>query len=192
MSIRNRVTIPLHKVRGTEFVSFSFEGHSREDIALLFPGWDKTAAPLVRLHSECLTGDVFGSLRCDCNNQLHAAMDEMAQSGGIILYLRQEGRDIGLYNKLDAYHLQIHQGMNTFEANKHLGFPEDARDYKIAALMLKDLGVGELRLLSNNPAKAEALRENGIIVSDIMPTGRFSNSENENYLETKKKSGHIF
>lgn len=192
MSIRNRVTIPLSKVRGTEFVSFSFESHSREDIALLFPGWNKTTAPLVRLHSECLTGDVFGSLRCDCNNQLHAAMDQMAQSGGIIFYLRQEGRDIGLYNKLDAYHLQIHHGMNTFEANKHLGFPEDARDYKIAALMLKDLGVSEVRLLSNNPAKAKALRENGIIVSDIVSTGRFSNSENENYLETKKKNGHIF
>ena len=191
MSIRNRVIIPLNKASETEFVSFAFKGHDREDIALLFPGWDKAAAPLVRLHSECLTGDVFGSLRCDCNNQLHAAMDQMAERGGIILYLRQEGRDIGLYNKLDAYHLQIHCCMDTFEANTHLGFPEDARDYKIAALMLKDLGISELRLLSNNPAKAEALREHGIIVSDIVPTGRFSNFENENYLDTKKHRGHM-
>lgn len=191
MAIRNRVTIPLRKTKETEFVSFTFDGHDREDIALLFSGWDKTDAPLVRLHSECLTGDVFGSLRCDCNDQLHAAMDKMAESGGVILYLRQEGRNIGLYNKLDAYHLQINHGMDTFEANKHLGFPEDAREYKIAADMLKDLGITKLKLLSNNPAKAAALRENGIDVAEIVPTGLFSNTENASYLDTKKKRGHM-
>jgi GTP cyclohydrolase II len=171
-------------------VSFDFEGHETEDIALLFPGWDKGGDVLVRVHSECLTGDVFGSHRCDCNGQLNEAIDRMAVEGGILIYLRQEGRGIGLYNKLDAYKLQIEEGQDTFEANLHLGLPEDARDYKIASDMLKELGVSSIWLLTNNPDKVRALEEAGIAVYAIMPTGVHVTDDNVSYLSVKKQHGH--
>lgn len=190
MAIRTRVKIPLRKAQEAEFVSFDFSNHTTEDVAIAFPGWEQQENPLVRLHSECLTGDVFGSKRCDCNDQLHESIDRMAETGGIILYLRQEGRSIGLYNKLDAYHLQINENMDTFEANTHLGFPADARDYSIAAQMLKDLGVNNIRLVTNNPDKCKALSNFGIQVKETISTGLFSNPDNIRYLETKKKHGH--
>ena len=190
MPIRTRIPITIRSGLKAEIVSFDFEGHETEDIALLFPGWDKGGDVLVRVHSECLTGDVFGSHRCDCNGQLNEAIDRMAVEGGILIYLRQEGRGIGLYNKLDAYKLQIENGQDTFEANLHLGLPEDARDYKIASDMLKELGVSSIWLLTNNPDKVRALEEAGITVYAIMPTGVHITDDNVSYLSVKKQHGH--
>lgn len=190
MPIRTRIPITIRSGLKAEIVSFDFEGHETEDIALLFPGWDKGGDVLVRVHSECLTGDVFGSHRCDCNGQLNEAIDRMAVEGGILIYLRQEGRGIGLYNKLDAYKLQIEEGQDTFEANVHLGLPEDARDYKIASDMLKELGVSSIWLLTNNPDKVRALEDAGIAVYAIMPTGVHVTDDNVSYLSVKKQHGH--
>ncbi len=189
--IRARVPIPLRKAKEAEFVSFTFPEQTTEDVAILFPGWEKQENPFVRIHSECLTGDVFGSKRCDCNDQLHEAIDRMTETGGIILYLRQEGRNIGLYNKLDAYNLQINSGMDTFEANTHLGFPEDARSYEIAALMLKDLGADHIRLLTNNPGKSRGLASHGVHIHETVTTGSFANDDNVKYLQAKRKHGHL-
>lgn len=171
-------------------MSFTFEGHETEDIALLFPGWDKKGDTLVRIHSECLTGDVFGSHRCDCNGQLNEAIDRMAVDGGVLIYLRQEGRGIGLYNKLDAYKLQIENGKDTFEANAHLGLPLDGRDYKIAVNMLNDLGVQSVWLLTNNPDKVSALEKSGIHVHAMVPTAVHATDDNVSYLTVKRAHGH--
>lgn len=190
MTIRARVPVPIHPNIPAEMVSFRIEGNSTEDIAILFPGWERGETAFVRIHSECLTGDVFGSLRCDCGAQLEEAIGLMAEKGGIIIYLRQEGRGIGLYNKLDAYALQIEKGQDTFEANLHLGFPADARDYKIAAAMLQDLGVKSVCLLTNNAEKAQALAKAGINVASVQPTGAHVTKENADYLEAKRLHGH--
>ena len=148
---------------------------------------------LVRVHSECMTGDVFGSQRCDCGPQLHKAMEEIAKEGkGIILYLRQEGRGIGLANKIRAYALQD-QGMDTVEANLHLGFPKDARDYGVGAQILRSVGVRKIRLLTNNPAKRVGLKGYGIEIVDRVPLVIESNKNNVQYLNTKReKLGHLF
>lgn len=190
MSIRTRVPVTIQNGIKTEIVSFTLEGQGGEDIAVLFPGWDKAASPLVRIHSECLTGDVFGSQRCDCGDQLQEAITKMNREGGILIYLRQEGRGIGLYNKLDAYKLQIENGKDTFEANVHLGLPIDSRDYKIAASMLKDLNVSSVRLLTNNPDKVRMLIEHGIKIEEAIPTGVYTTADNLSYLQAKKKHGH--
>lgn len=190
MSIRARVPVAIRDNIQTEIVSFTLEGQSEEDIALLFPQWDSVPAPLVRLHSECLTGDVFGSHRCDCGKQLDEAINRMADEGGVLIYLRQEGRGIGLYNKLDAYKLQIEQGQDTFEANLHLGLPADARDYKIAAGMLRELGISSVRLMTNNPDKVRMLVENGIAITEVIPTGVYATKDNLSYLEAKRLHGH--
>ena len=189
--IRQRVNIPLSPLRETEFVSFAFPDHVREDIAILFKGWDTMPTPLVRVHSECLTGDVFHSLRCDCRAQLDEAMELCATDGGVIIYLRQEGRDIGLYNKLDAYHLQDN-GFDTFTANEQLGLPVDGRKYDIAARMLKDLGIPQIRLITNNPAKISGLSAEGIEIVEALPTEIHATAHNQNYLKTKSLSGHRF
>lgn len=190
MSIRTRVPVTIQGNIKTDIVSFALEGQSTEDIALIFKGPVKADSPLVRIHSECLTGDVFGSQRCDCGQQLQEAIDKMSVEGGVLIYLRQEGRGIGLYNKLDAYKLQIEQGQDTFAANVHLGLPADARDYKIAANMLKDLGISSVRLLTNNPDKVRMLEENGIALAEIIPTGVYATAENISYLKAKKERGH--
>lgn len=147
---------------------------------------------LVRVHSECLTGDVFGSQRCDCGSQLHAAMDQIGKEGrGVLLYLRQEGRGIGLVNKMHAYNLQD-QGKDTVEANQELGFPADLRDYGIGAQILKDVGVKKMRLLTNNPRKIVGLEGYGLEVSDRVPIEMPAKEDNEKYLATKKhKLGHM-
>ena len=144
--------------------------------------------PLVRLHSECLTGDVLGSERCDCGPQVREAVERIADVGGFLLYLRQEGRGIGLYAKLDAYALQD-AGMDTYEANLALGFAEDQRDYTVAAQMLHALGLARVSLLSNNPDKAEQLARLGITVTERVPTGVHLSAANEGYLETKARRG---
>ncbi len=147
--------------------------------------------PLVRLHSECLTGDVFGSQRCDCGSQLQAALRRIAREGqGVLVYLRQEGRGIGLANKLLAYALQD-QGLDTVDANRALGFPDDARDYGIAVTVLRDLGIGSLRLLTNNPRKVEALAAAGFAVKRV-PLQVPAVAANRRYLETKAtRLGHL-
>lgn len=153
--------------------------------------WSTDEPVLVRMHSECLTGDTFGSLRCDCGDQLHRAMEMIAEEGkGIIVYMRQEGRGIGLVNKLKAYQLQD-GGMDTVEANLALGFPPDARDYGIGAQILVSLGVHKMRLLTNNPKKRVGLESYGLEVSELVPIEIKPNSKNFNYLKTKRdKLGH--
>jgi GTP cyclohydrolase II len=200
-SVRTRVNIPLSKFslpntvlgRGeisADFVSFNDLNDNDEHIALVFGEADSQASPLIRIHSECLTGDVFHSARCDCGAQLQESIDLMNQyngnkkTGGIILYLRQEGRGIGLYNKLDAYKLQD-QGMDTYEANRHLGFENDLRNFKVAAEMLLSLNVQKVQVLSNNPKKVNSLKANGIDVSEFKQTGVFSTAHNEKYLQAK-------
>jgi GTP cyclohydrolase II len=143
----------------------------------------------VRLHSECLTGDVFGSLRCDCGPQLRESVERLAAAGGYLLYLRQEGRGIGLYAKLDAYVLQD-RGLDTYEANVALGYGADERDYTAAAQMLGALGVSRVELLSNNPDKAAQLRRLGITVARRVPTGVHLSDANAHYLKTKARLGH--
>lgn len=146
---------------------------------------------LVRIHSECMTGDVFHSKRCDCGEQLDYAMTKAAQEGGVVIYLRQEGRGIGLINKLKAYQLQD-KGLNTADANIHLGFHADARTYEDAITILNDLGISKIHLLTNNPLKIDAFAESGIDVVSRQPIIIPPKSENEFYLETKKElMGHL-
>ncbi|GAA0540190.1 GTP cyclohydrolase II [Saccharopolyspora spinosporotrichia] len=192
--VRRRVTIPLLSKAGgatlnPEVVTFSGSSDGQEHIALVFGGG--TEVPLVRVHSECLTGDVFGSARCDCGPQLDEAIETVSRQGGVILYLRQEGRGIGLYNKLDAYFLQDELGVDTFEANRRLNFSDDERDYRVAAAMLRALGIDRIRILSNNPDKVEQLTGCGIDVAEAVPTGVFVNDANRKYLMAKvTTAGH--
>src|SRR5882757_1917495 len=185
-TVRTRVTVPLRFGDGysvdAELVTFHGLADDKEHLAVVLgePGAD----PLVRLHSECLTGDVFGSARCDCGPQLREAVERIADRGGVLLYLRQEGRGIGLYNKLDAYALQD-QGLDTYAANAALGLPEDGRDYTAAAQMLRALGIDSLDLLSNNPDKADQLLYLGITVAPRVPTGVFTTAHNVRYLRAK-------
>ncbi len=187
MSIEQRatVTIPLGEASvPTRFVSFNDLSDNKEHLAILYGTPEQDETPLVRLHSECLTGDVFGSQRCDCGEQLHEAQRLLADQGGVLLYLRQEGRGIGLYNKLDAYALQD-QGIDTYTANEMLGFAHDMRDFKPAAQMLLALGIKRIRLLSNNPHKASQLQDFGIDVVDRQDTGVYVNQHNAAYLKAK-------
>ncbi|WP_086754282.1 MULTISPECIES: GTP cyclohydrolase II [Streptomyces] len=190
---RARVRVPLrfHDGYGVDAELVTFHGlvDGQEHLALVLGDPAPGAAPLVRLHSECLTGDVFGSARCDCGPQLREAVERIAERGGVLLYLRQEGRGIGLYNKLDAYALQD-QGLDTYEANAALGLPEDARDYTAAAQMLGALGIDELDLLSNNPDKAQQLRDLGVGVRHRVPTGVFTTAHNVRYLRAKVLQTH--
>lgn len=164
----------------------------KEHLALVKGNIDTSKPVLVRVHSECLTGDVFGSQRCDCNEQLHTAMTIIEKEGnGIVLYMRQEGRGIGLMNKLRAYKLQD-EGKDTVEANEALGFHADVRDYSLAAQMLLDLGVKKVRLLTNNPKKIVGLKGFGIEVTERIPIEVEANRSNERYLKTKRdKLGHL-
>ncbi len=160
-------------------------------LALIKGSWEKDEAVIVRVHSSCVTGDIFGSCRCDCGGQLHKAMQMVEREGkGIILYMFQEGRGIGLINKLKAYKLQ-EMGRDTVEANLELGFKMDERDYGVGASILRDLGVSKLRLISNNPKKRAALLGYGLEIVDTIPIEIPSNPHNERYLQTKRdKMGH--
>jgi GTP cyclohydrolase II len=198
-TIRNQVLLPMRFASGfaTTARVFTFDGlvDGREHLAL---GLGTHAAPvtreqqdhppLVRLHSECLTGDVLGSERCDCGPQLAEGVEEITAAGGFLLYLRQEGRGIGLYAKVDAYALQD-QGLDTYEANLALGFEADERDYTAAAQMLQALGVDRIALLSNNPDKAEQLTRLGVDVAEHVPTGVHVSPANARYLTTKVLHG---
>ncbi|KJF91138.1 GTP cyclohydrolase II [Photobacterium leiognathi] len=172
-----------------DLLSFNGLESGKEHVAVIFKDADKTSAPLVRMHSECLTGDVFHSSRCDCGEQLDETIEKMGELGGIIFYLRQEGRGIGLYNKIDAYKLQS-EGMNTYEANNHLGFGDDLREFGEAAQMLKALGLTDIRLVTNNPKKIRELSENGINIVEVVGTKAHVKDGNESYLKTKASHGH--
>jgi 3,4-dihydroxy 2-butanone 4-phosphate synthase / GTP cyclohydrolase II len=165
----------------------------KEHVALTLGAIDDGGPVLIRAHSECLTGDVFGSSRCDCGEQLDDSLRFLQEQGrGVLLYLRQEGRGIGLTKKISAYSLQ-EQGLDTVEANLALGLPEDMRDYRVAAEMLLDLGVRRARLLTNNPAKIEGLERYGVEVVERVPLGISPNPSNLGYLRTKwEKMGHLF
>lgn len=187
IAVRQRVRIPLRGVpEPVEFVSFTGLAAGDEPVALLFGGIDLHTPVRVRVHSECLTGDVFHSLKCDCGPQLQEAMEQLSASGGALLYLRQEGRGIGLYAKLDACRLQS-QGLDTFEANRRLGFADDLRTYGDAAAMLRALNITTVELLSNNPDKAHQLQAHGLQVTAVQPTAAHVNVHNRHYLTVKRQ-----
>ena len=196
-TVRTRVRVPLRFADGyaTTADVFTFRGlaDGKEHLLLGLGDWQHALAraaaggpaPLVRPHSECLTGDVFGSERCDCGPQLREAVERIAATGGFLLYLRQEGRGIGLYAKLDAYALQD-SGLDTYEANVALGRGEDERDYRAAAQMLHAVGADRIRLLSNNPDKADQLASYGVTVSEQVATGVHLSPANVRYLTAKR------
>jgi len=191
-AVRTEVQVPLRFPDGYETSAsvFTFTGlaDGKEHLALGLGDWQGALAsgrpPLVRPHSECLTGDVFGSQRCDCGPQLREAAERITEQGGFLLYLRQEGRGIGLYAKLDAYALQD-AGLDTYEANRALGHGDDERDYTAAAQMLHTLGASRIELLSNNPDKAEQLEGLGIEIAEHVRTGVHLNDANARYLAAK-------
>ncbi|MEZ4883305.1 MAG: GTP cyclohydrolase II [Chitinophagales bacterium] len=164
---------------------------AKPHIAMVSENTDLTKPVVVRIHSECMTGDIFGSLRCDCGEQLERALEVTAEKGGVVLYLRQEGRGIGIINKMKAYNLQD-KGINTVDANIHLGFEPDERTYGVAIEMLTDLGVKEIHLMTNNPQKVEAFDNSFINVVSRLPLEMPPKKENLAYLRTKKSlMGHI-
>jgi len=197
-TIRTQVELPLRFADGytTDARVFSFDGlvDGREHLAFALGdraaphSADDRRVPLIRPHSECLTGDAFGSQRCDCGPQLREAVERIAEAGGYLLYLRQEGRGIGLYSKLEAYALQD-AGIDTYDANLALGHDEDERSYAAASQMLLGLGVSRVALLSNNPDKARQLRSCGVTVVEQVPTGVYVSAANHRYLETKARRG---
>ncbi|WP_051328824.1 GTP cyclohydrolase II [Geminicoccus roseus] len=184
--------LPISLTETARVVAFRAPDVAYEHVALVVGKLDGVSAPLVRLHSECMTGDVFGSLRCDCGPQLQAALSRMAQDGaGVLLYLRQEGRGIGLTNKLRAYRLQ-EMGLDTLDANTHLGFEQDERDFRTAARMLQALGLHQVRLLTNNPEKVHTLGRHGVTVTERVPLSIAANRHNLRYLQTKRqRAGHL-
>ena len=197
-TIRTQVLLPMRFADGfgTTARVYTFDGlaDGREHLALglgeraAAVSADHDEAPLVRIHSECCTGDVFGSERCDCGPQLSEAVRRITQSGGFLLYLRQEGRGIGLYAKLDAYALQD-AGLDTYEANLALGYRADGRNYTVAAQMLAALGLNRVALLSNNPDKGAQLERLGVTVAERVPTAVHLNASNARYLATKARRG---
>ncbi|MFC0205680.1 GTP cyclohydrolase II [Novosphingobium soli] len=196
LRIASRARLPVAAAENAEIVAFRARDDLREHVALVIGMQDGARPPLVRLHSECLTGDILGSLKCDCGPQLHAAlaaMDAEARAGGwgVLLYLRQEGRGIGLVNKLRAYSLQD-LGYDTVDANNRLGLPTEARDFPVAARMLALLGVHAIRLMTNNPAKVAALEGVGVPVIERVPHRLPPNPHNARYLDTKRdRTGHL-
>ena len=185
-----RVKLPTE--RGDfEFIPFRQTSNGLEHSALVKGTWTKDEPVMVRLHSSCFTGDIFGSMRCDCGSQLHKAMDMVEAAGkGVVIYLNQEGRGIGLLNKIKAYRLQD-EGMDTVQANIKLGFGEDERDYGVGASIMRELGLGKVRLISNNPVKRAGLEGYGIQIVETIPLIIESNPHNKFYLETKaNKMGH--
>ncbi|MEP3422375.1 MAG: GTP cyclohydrolase II [Erythrobacter sp.] len=197
LRIITRARLPVTASEDAEIIAFRSTADTREHVALIIGDQCGDKPPLVRVHSECLTGDILGSLKCDCGPQLNAALHAMAEHArttggwGALLYLRQEGRGIGLINKLRAYRLQD-QGFDTVDANQRLGLPDEARDFPVAARMLDLLGANTIRLMTNNPAKVDALTTAGITVSERVQHQLPDNPHNEHYLATKRdRSGHL-
>lgn len=196
LGIATRAHLPIAASEEAEIVAFRSPGDMREHVALVIGNQSDDKPPLVRLHSECLTGDILGSLKCDCGPQLDAALQALAREAanggwGVLLYLRQEGRGIGLINKLRAYRLQD-QGFDTMEANRRLGLPDEARDFPVAARMLDLLGAPEVRLMTNNLEKVVALENAGVRVIERVPHRLPPNPHNERYLAAKRdQAGHL-
>ncbi|MGR5288664.1 GTP cyclohydrolase II RibA, partial [Vibrio maritimus] len=180
MEVRQKVIIPITE-REVAANFYSFDGFDKDNehllIEVLADNVGPKRDPLLRIHSECLTGDVFFSARCDCGSQLQEALEMISIEGGYIAYLRQEGRGIGLYNKLDAYKVQD-SGLDTYDANLELGFGIDNRDFGIVANMLKCIGIDSVRLVTNNPKKPESLRNGGIVVSEVIKTSSYVTKHN--------------
>jgi len=185
-----RVNMPT-KYGTFELIAFKQINTGEEHMALKKGSWKKDEPVLVRVHSSCMTGDILGSLRCDCGDQLHAAMKMIEEQGkGVVLYMNQEGRGIGLLNKLKAYKLQ-EEGMDTVEANIELGFEQDQRDYGVGAQILRQMGISKIKLISNNPKKRAGITGYGLEIVDTIPIEIPSNMHNKKYLETKRdKLGH--
>lgn len=175
-----------------DLIPFLQKSNGHEHLAIIKGEWTKDEAIMVRVHSSCITGDIFGSMRCDCGDQLHTAMQMIEKEGkGVLLYLSQEGRGIGLFNKIKAYKLQ-EQGRDTVQANLDLGFNEDERDYGVGANILRELGLGKLRLITNNPKKRKGLEGYGLKIIENLPLVIEPNKHNQFYLETKRdKMGHF-
>jgi 3,4-dihydroxy 2-butanone 4-phosphate synthase/GTP cyclohydrolase II len=191
--IERLVDVKMPTTQGDfQLYAYKETNSGQEHLALVKGTWEKDEAVYVRVHSSCLTGDIFGSCRCDCGPQLHKAMDIIEKEGkGAIIYMNQEGRGIGLVNKLKAYKLQ-EQGMDTLEANIELGFKGDERDYGIGAQIIRDLGISKMRLLSNNPTKRTGLIGYGLEIVENVGLEIESNEHNELYLKTKRdKMGHV-
>ena len=169
----------------------AYKDGNQEHLAIMSEDFENIKAPFVRIHSECLTGDTLGSLKCDCQNQLNLALDFISKEGGLIIYHRQEGRNIGLLNKVNAYSLQD-KGRNTIEANLELGFGEDDRDYRVVEHIFEDLGIKKIKLITNNPKKIEYVEGIGIDIVKRVPAITVTNKHNEDYLQTKKdQMGHM-
>lgn len=196
LTIATRAHLPIAACENAEIVAFRSVDDIREHVALVIGTQMSDRAPLVRLHSECLTGDILGSLKCDCGPQLSAALAAMAQEArgggwGVLLYMRQEGRGIGLVNKMRAYRLQD-QGFDTVDANQRLGLPDESRDFATAARMLELLGVREIRLMTNNLRKVIALEDAGVRITERVQHQLPANPHNARYLNTKRnRSGHL-
>lgn len=196
LTIQARARLPVDACEEAEIIAFRARDDLREHVALVIGQQDNDVPPLVRLHSECLTGDILGSLKCDCGPQLQAALASMAAQSreggwGVLLYLRQEGRGIGLINKLRAYQLQD-QGFDTVDANERLGLPSEARDFPVAARMLDLIGARQIRLMTNNPAKVAALEALGVTVLERVAHQLPANPHNARYLDTKRdRTGHL-
>lgn len=196
IGIATRARLPVAALEDSEIVAFRSPDDLREHAALVIGRRSAEPVPLVRLHSECLTGDVFGSLKCDCGPQLDGALKAMAEEAGrggwgVVLYLRQEGRGIGLVNKLRAYRLQD-QGFDTIDANTRLGLPAEARDFPVAARMLALLGIDRIKLMTNNPAKVAAIEAAGVNVTERVPLATDGGAHNRAYLATKRdRAGHL-
>jgi 3,4-dihydroxy 2-butanone 4-phosphate synthase/GTP cyclohydrolase II len=190
--IERVVSVQMPTVYGDfSLLAYKHSSTGQEHLAMVKGEWTKDEAVLVRVHSSCMTGDIFGSCRCDCGPQLHKALEMIEEAGkGVLLYMNQEGRGIGLLNKLKAYKLQ-EQGKDTVEANLELGFKMDERDYGVGAQILRDLGVGKMNLLTNNPTKRAGLIGYGLEIVDRIPIEVAPNPHNRAYLETKRdKMGH--
>ncbi|MEM7688624.1 MAG: GTP cyclohydrolase II [Pseudomonadota bacterium] len=197
LKLVTRARLPVARSDGGEIIAFRSTADTREHVALVVGQQNGDREPLVRLHSECLTGDVLGSLKCDCGPQLDAALEAMAAHAredggwGVLLYMRQEGRGIGIINKLRAYRLQD-QGFDTVDANNRLGLPDEARDFPVAGRMLELIGATRIRLLTNNPAKVKGLEATGITITERVQHQLPDNPHNAKYLATKRdRSGHL-
>ncbi len=188
-----RAKLPLDNAENSEIVTFRMQGDEAVHLALIIGEAKNGEIPLVRVHSSCVTGDLLGSLRCDCGDQLKLALAAIKKAGyGILLYLNQEGRGIGITNKIRAYELQ-EQGMDTYEANHALGFASDERDFAVAASILKSLGISKIKLLSNNPHKVTELRKHGITISKRESLIAKAGKHNRAYITAKaQKAGHLF
>jgi GTP cyclohydrolase II len=179
----------------TKYGHFNIKAYKdgcQEHLAIMSKNFFNLKTPNLRIHSECLTGDALGSLKCDCNNQLHLALEYISQHGGLVIYHRQEGRNIGLVNKINAYNLQD-QGFDTVEANNKLGFADDERDYSSVAFILKDLSIKRINLITNNPKKIVFIESCGVEIVQRIKAITPTNEYNKNYINTKQeKLGHLF